>query len=189
MKPITEKFKYGHWQWLEWGGLQQGKKLLHLYHYELDETKVVEELGIQPVIFTNSLNCVNFIIDHCVYRSDRIRSGYADDWPESSDRVYEILQQKFDDCDGLAITGASLMDLGGIKAHICVGWYGPQPKYQVNHAFILVPDGQRMRVGEVTGNIMTRELPFVENSPMHHPLLSATAEGDYFAHGLWENYL
>ena len=160
------------------------RRLLHEYFYILD----IQRLNF---FLTDPLDIRNFVVTHTEHTSDLVVHKQKEYWPQTTEDVYNILQNKREDCDGLAILTASLLDsIGSSRVQLALGYYGdPKKAYYANHAYCLLanPDNpEDPYLLETTGIYVKKKLQLMSEFPKHNTLISCNSQGEYWIHGYVE---
>ena len=148
------------------------------------------------ILITDPIDVVNFVAKHMNYQRDIITFGYGEYWLQNADEVYEyIFDKTFDDCDGSAVTVASILySLGNENVRIALGYCGLDPdKYALekgtNHAWCLlmrddVPDNPY--VLDAVGDNIIFEFNEIDDMYNYETLVSASPfTKEIWIHGPW----
>lgn len=156
-------------------------RLLYQYIYPLD-------LDRWNILLTDPLDVRNFVAAFTAYTPDKEQFGVLDNWPESAQEVERILVNKKDDCDGLAITAASILQsAGNPNVRLVLGGY--KTPIATNHAWVFLMDPDRPAdpwIIETTGDDKLDRLPRLSEKPHYYPLMSGSCTTkEVFLHGIY----
>jgi len=161
------------------------RRLLHEWIFTLDLDRV-------NFYLKNVLDVRNFVVEHTHYTVDEQVYGVKEYWLQNESEMYNLLKNKKDDCDGVAMLTASLLNsIGNSDIHLALGYYG-DPKYAMfcNHAYCLLMneyDPDDPYIIETTGDDIINNLPKASDLPQYTTLVSCNAKGEYFLYDMWED--
>jgi len=147
------------------------------------------------IMVKSPLRVRNFITNYTRYVHDIENYGLSEHWPGSAQEIEHILDNKMDDCDGVAILSASILySLSYINTGLALGYYGTDPEGSktvgANHAYTLdLTYIEDPRIIECTGNDTIDVLPLLSDSHAYNTLMVATVDNVYVS-GYWkEKYI
>jgi len=168
-------------------------------HYGRPNTKYLSnwiyklDLDRFNIIVRETIDCLNFVIEHMVYYDDQVTHKSAEHWLQSPDEVYDwILHQRKGDCDDAAITLASILhSIGDDRVRLALGYYG-DPRYadtskvQMNHAYCLLQTGDNdYQLIDAVGDQASHKIDNTDKHPEYITMVSASADGRMWLHGPW----
>jgi hypothetical protein len=175
---VTLKKTSTLYRWLHFWKFIRGrlfhKKFLHKFFYTIDT----------PVDIPRDITGIrNWVATYTRYTSDKDNYGIKESWLMSKKEVYKMIESKKDDCDGVAVLSVSILhSLGYKNVYLAVGYFGTDknPK-KTNHAYCLVgEDINDLQIIETTGDDVVAKLPELNESPMYHTFIIASANGSYW---------
>ena len=160
------------------------QRSLNQYIYKLDLEK-------WNFLLTDIVDIANFVSYHTTYTGDFEVWGVPEYWLQSVEDCEDLLRNKREDCDGLAVLMASLAhSVGRDDIRLCLGHYGEKKGqyYEGNHAWCMLWNDGEPKLIEVTGDNVQYSFDSVEETslerghPEYHTLMSANIDG-VWAHG------
>jgi hypothetical protein len=156
---------------------------LDKYFYKLDLEKF-------NIIVKDPIDCMNFIIEHMIYTSDKITHNAPEHWLQSAQEVYKwIFDIRKDDCDGAAVSlGSVLYSLNNPDIRIGIGYYG-DPRYantktqRINHAYNMIHKDNKYYLLDAVGDRQMMKLDLMDNHPEYITYVSAAPDGRIWLHG------
>lgn len=161
-------------QWIFPGRFSFGEppKKLHKYFYVM-----------KPLTIPGSpLQVRNWVVANTKWTSDREQYGVDEQWPQSVDDLYNILQTGKEDCDGLAILTASVLS-GNKDIRLATGYYGIGDGSWGNHVYCLLIDSKEPNnpwLIETTGDDQVSTLPRLKMNPLYKTKLLCDVNGNYW---------
>jgi len=164
-------------------------KWLHEYFYHL---QYCEDIGL---LVDEPLDIRNTIVKHCKWMSDQEVHGVPEHWPQDAAGVRRILKDRVDDCDGFAVTTASILytkrSVPEDEIWITVGWLensetGAQlAPTDINHAWVMVGKPSEfmndIKLLETAGDQTVEVLPTLFEMPEYTPVVMANPLGEYWS--------
>ena len=164
-------------------------RLLYEWVYKLDLDKY-------NILISDPIDVVNFVSKHMIYQRDIKTFGVGEYWLQNAGDVYQyIFDETFDDCDGAAVTVASILySLGNKDIRIALGYCGPDPdehslKKGTNHAWCLLmrdDDIDNPYVLDATGDNIIFGFNKIDDMNNYETLVSASPfTKEIWIHGPW----
>jgi len=147
-----------------------------IYNLDLDRFNILVR---QPI------DVLNFVIQHMIYTSDDITHNMVEYWLQSPEDVYTwLFDKRLDDCDGAAITLASILhSIGDDRVRLALGYYG-NPTYadanqfRMNHAYCLLQTGpDEYKLLDAVGDVEAGHLKNIDDCHEYFTMIMASAGG------------
>ena len=161
-----------------------GQRHLSKWIYNLDLNKY-------NILVRKPVDVVNFVTEHMVYTQDKVSHQIPEHWLQNPEEVYLwLFDKRMDDCDGSAITVASILhSIGDTRVRLALGHYGnltyASASQGMNHAYCLLQKGDNhYKLLDAVGD---QTIQWLENAdpPSYHTLVSASADGRLWLHNSW----
>jgi len=175
-RQVKDRYPYG----------APNPKPLPQWFYKLD-------LDRFNILVRKPVDVVNFVIEHMIYTTDQEAHQVPEYWLQSPEDIYTwLFDKRMDDCDGSAITVASILySLGNPHVRLALGYYGNDAYantkvFQMNHAYCLLEIGpSKYKLLDAVGDRPVEWLEDIDFCPLYHTMISASADGRVWYHNSW----
>lgn len=160
-------------------------KPLHQWIYKLNLEKF-------NILVREPIDVVNFVIEHMIYTPDHQSHGTPEHFLQSPEDIYSwLFRKRKDDCDGSAITVASILhSCGNPNVRLALGYYGNDAyadtsEFDVNHAYCLLHiKDEKYYLLDAVGDEQIDHLEDIDDCPYYFTAISASADGRTWLHNI-----
>jgi len=153
-------------------------KPLNKWFYTLD-------LDRFNIMVRQPIDVLNFVIQHMTYTSDSVTHNIAEYWLQNPEDIYNwLFDKRLDDCDGSAITLASILhSIGDDRVRLALGYYSDSvyadvSQIRMNHAYCLLhTDQDELKLMDAVGDVEIDHLRNIDDYSNYYTMIMASADG------------